>query len=113
MGIVGAPDHKDLDGLNNRVDNLRQADDHQQGAHRGRFANNTSGHKGVSWLKTAGKWQAYITVARKRRHLGLFEDKIEAAKAYDRAAFEAWGEFAVLNFPAERCWPGESNPQGR
>jgi hypothetical protein len=100
MGIIGAPDHIDRNGLNNRRDNLRP-DPHGQGnANRTRFANNTSGLKGVCWHRQLAKWRAQIKVAGKQRHLGLFADPIEAAKAYDRAALEAFGEFAVLNYPA-------------
>jgi hypothetical protein len=34
-----------------------------------------------------------------RRNLGTFKDPVEAAKCYDRAAIEAHGANAVLNFP--------------
>ncbi len=68
-------------------------------ANRPRFANNTSGYKGVSLFGRDSKWKAQIQVDGKKRHLGYFDDKIEAAKAYDRAALELHGEFAVLNFP--------------
>jgi len=100
MGIVGAPDHIDGNGLNNLRSNLRPASNSQQQAHQGLRANNKSGYKGVHWHKRDLQWQAEITVNGKKRYLGSFEDEIEAAKAYDRAAFAAWGEFAVLNFPA-------------
>lgn len=99
MGIVGPPDHKDQNGLNNRRDNLRPADKGQNSANVGRRADNTSGYKGVGWHRPSGKWSARIAVDGKRRHLGRFADPIEAAKAYDRAALVAFGEFAVLNFP--------------
>jgi len=102
MGIEGPPDHIDFNGLNNRRSNLRQANASQQGAHRGVRTNNTSGFKGVSWNKGKNKWHAKIMVNGKNWHLGYFDNPIEAAKAYDLAALQYQGEFAVLNFPAPR-----------
>ena len=34
-------------------------------------------------------------------HIGRFDDESEAARAYDRKAFELSGQYASLNFPAE------------
>ena len=45
---------------------------------------NKSGYRGVSWHKRYNKWVAKINVNKKRIHLGYFEDKIEASKAYDK-----------------------------
>jgi hypothetical protein len=46
------------------------------------------------------KWRATIGSVRKkeRRHLGYFPSAERAAKAYDAAAIEMYGEFALLNF---------------
>ena len=100
MGIVGPPDHIDRDGLNNLESNLRPDPNGRNNANQDIRVDNTSGFKGVSWNKARGKWVAQIGIAGKKRHLGLFDDPIEAAKAYDKAAFAAFGEFAFLNFPA-------------
>jgi hypothetical protein len=102
MGIVGDPDHIDRDGLNNRRDNLRPDPNGRNMANRDRFANNTSGYKGVYPNKRLGKWVSQITVDGKQLYLGIFVDKIKAAIAYDRAAIERFGEFAVLNFPEQQ-----------
>jgi hypothetical protein len=56
-----------------------------------------SKYKGVTWHKQHKKWMAQIICNRKRTHLGYFIDEKEAAKAYNTAAKEVWGEFAWLN----------------
>jgi hypothetical protein len=59
----------------------------------------TSRFKGVCWDKQFKKWVALITVDGKRRNLGRFYGEIAAARAYDAAARELFGEHARLNFP--------------
>jgi hypothetical protein len=90
-------DHANRDTLDNRLSNLRLATDSQQRQNRRVFKNNISGYRGVTWHKQRGKWQAKITVNRKQIHLGHFTDKDDAARAYNRAAEEHFGEFALLN----------------
>lgn len=91
-------DHEDHDGLNNRLGNLRRATKAQNAMNsRPLRANNTSGYKGVARYRK--KWQAGINLNGKRIHIGNFDTPEEAARAYDRAAIELFGEFACLNFP--------------
>lgn len=92
-------EHKNRNTLDNRRCNLRVASSSQNQANRPVTKCSTSGYKGVSWNKEMGKWQAQIGKDRRLRYLGRFSDKIEAAKAYDKAAKELFGEFAWLNFP--------------
>ena len=42
----------------------------------------SSKFKGVSWHRVAKKWQAYIDINRKRKHLGLYSTEEEAYQAY-------------------------------
>lgn len=87
-------DHVNGDGLDNRRANLRRATDQQNSWNRGMRSDNTSGYKGAK-RHTGGRWQATIS----GRYLGLFPTAEDAARAYDAAALDQFGEYARLNFP--------------
>ena len=92
-------DHKDGNGLNNQISNLRLCSTSQNLMNRGKQRNNTSGYKGVSRRKHRPLWRAGIYVNGKTKHLGDYFCLIKAAKAYDEAAKKYHGDFARLNFP--------------
>lgn len=56
-----------------------------------------SGFKGVVWLEKAKKWMARIKFESNFIYLGIFIDKLDAAKSYNEAAKKYFGEFAYLN----------------
>src|ERR1044071_2910394 len=49
-------DHIDLDRANDKFNNLRDATYSQNGQNKRKQSNNTSGYKGVTYHKAAGKW---------------------------------------------------------
>ena len=88
-------DHRDGDGLNNRRrGNLRPVTHALNQANR-RAVRSASRFKGVT--RRGGRWRAYITVDGKFRSLGTFGTPEDAARAYDKAARELFGEFACTN----------------
>ena len=89
-------DHKDRTRLNNRRSNLRYAT-HAQNCVNSFRCTNTSGFKGVSWSKSKSKWMPEITYQGRQYHLGRFDSKKDAARAYNKKAIEFFGEFAFLN----------------
>lgn len=90
-------DHENHNGLDNRRSNLRDATAAQNAQNRRKRSDSRSRFKGVLWLRQTSRWCARIRVAGKERHLGSFTDEVDAAKAYNAAAIEAFGEFACLN----------------
>ena len=102
--IMSAPDNMEVDHINrnsldNQRKNLRICTRSQNAMNTPKSIINTSGYKGVIWFSRDNKWRAEIRVFGKNKHLGLYENIIDAAHAYDEAAKKYRGEFAVLNFP--------------
>ena len=100
--ITGYPlvDHINGDGLDNRRANLRAATATQNNQNR-RPSLSRSGFKGVTKSSKSNGWYARIRVNGKLIHLGCYPDPTSAARAYDAAALEHFGEFAWPNFRNE------------
>lgn len=90
-------DHIDHNGLNNQRENLRVSDFSQSNSNKRSHSGSTSKYKGVSLIKTSGKWTAQICKDKKVRKLGNYETQEQAALAYNEAAIRLHGEFANLN----------------
>ncbi|MBY4730781.1 HNH endonuclease [Cupriavidus pauculus] len=89
-------DHENRDKLDNRRGNLRVCTPAQNNHNAGLVRANTSGFKGVCPSGT-GSWRVQIGFGGDRIHLGYFEAPELGAHAYNKAAIQLHGEFAVLN----------------
>lgn len=83
-------DHVNGNRSDNRLSNLRLSTDAQNTYNRPAQHNNTSGFKGVSLIKSSGRYRATIN----NRHLGVFDSAPLASDAYQIAAAELHGVFA-------------------
>lgn len=90
-------DHKNGDGLDNRRSNLRNCSKVENQRNQGIRQDNQSGFKGVCWENGKQKWRADISIYRRRKFLGHYATKEEAAIAYNKAALVWHGDFARLN----------------
>lgn len=96
--IMSAPagvkvDHRNLDELDNRRENLRFGTQKQNCGNRLKHRCSPWQHKGIRFHR--GGWEVQVA----GRYVGRFTGEAEAARAYDAAAIEEYGEFALLNFP--------------
>lgn len=92
----GHLDHINGNPEDNRIVNLRVANQSENLRNSAIRSDNTSGARGVSWQKSSQKWYAYINTGGKGSMLALgrfdtFEDAVAARKA---AEIKYFGEFA-------------------
>ena len=83
----GQIDHINRNRSDNRISNLREVTNKQNGQNKSKRSDNTSGHPGVHWYKQSSKWVACIMHNYKRIHLGCFsvlEEAIAARKAAEK-----------------------------
>ncbi len=93
-------DHINYSGLDNRRCNLRICS-REDNLRAQRPQKGSSRFRGVSWDREHDNWRVQSYSNGKHINLGHYENEEEAARAYDSAAKELFGEFAYLNFPEE------------
>ena len=93
LGFPPGVDHKDGNQLNNTRNNLRLATGTQNMGNRRMNRNNKTGYRGVQVFRD--RYRVFLG----KKYIGVFMNKDRAAKAYDKAALDYFGEFARLNFP--------------
>lgn len=90
-------DHIDGDGTNNQRSNLRICTATQNNRSRKKQTGCSSKYKGVSWDRQYHRWRAHIQVNKKTIYLGRFDSESDAARVYDKAALQHFGEYARTN----------------
>ena len=84
----------------NRIENLREANPHENSANVAinakKNSTTTSKWKGVNAVAT-GRFISRIGRGGARRHLGMFSEEGDAAMAYNEAALQLDGDRAILN----------------
>lgn len=96
-------DHIDRDGYNNQKSNLRLASKSQNAMNSKLRSDNSSGIKGISWSNEKRKWHAYISVNKKRKFIGYFEDLKEASKSRIEEEIKQFKEFSNFDLIKEVC----------
>lgn len=96
-GVNEYVDHIDGNPLNNTLDNLRICKKQQNEFNSKLRSDSSSGYKGVSYRKDRHYYRSYINKDGKQYHLGNYNTKEEAARAYNQKAIELFGEYARLN----------------
>lgn len=91
-------DHWDGNKLNNQISNLRICSNKQNSINCKLSSKNKSDYRGVQCK--GNKFHAFITDRNsKKTYIGVYTDKILAARAVDKYLLIHHGEFGRLNFP--------------
>jgi len=90
-------DHINLNGLDNRIENLRTCSHKENNRNKKITSINTLGFKGVWYERNSCKYHSAITVDYKKIHLKSCLTAKAAAVYYDFAAVKYHGDFAMTN----------------
>jgi hypothetical protein len=109
-GKVGfkAVHHRNHDTLDNRRCNLKPCTPAQNCASRRLQMNNTTGFRGVYFIKPKPQWLAQVG-PKENRMRKICNSPEEAARFYDKYAVKLYGEFAELNFPTHHKYSGRED----
>lgn len=86
-------DHKNRIRHDNRWENLRLADNSENGINKALQSNNTSGYPGVHFKSSKRKWEAFVKINGKKKGLGIFSRKEDAITARKSAESKFYGEW--------------------
>lgn len=89
-------DHIDRNPSNNRIENLRASNKSLNACNSKLRSDNSSGHRGVAWSKVSKKWQVYLHLKNRYKHLGLFNDFELACLVADESRRLYYGEHAAI-----------------
>jgi hypothetical protein len=87
-------DHINGDKDDNRIENLRSADNSINMMNRKSMSNNTSGYKNVFWDQEHGKWAVMVRLNKKLHRFGRFDNIEDAALTAYTAREKLHGEYA-------------------
>lgn len=95
-------DHKNRNKLDYRKENLRRTNYHGNAQNISLQKNNKSGITGVYYGKQINKWIANITVDKKVKYLGSYDDINDAIKARVEAEIKYYGEYSTQSHLIEK-----------
>ena len=86
-------DHIDCNPANNKIENLRECTLEQNSWNSKKSITNSSGIKGVSWHKASNKWRVTLSVNKKAKHFGAYNDIDYAKFVAEAMRYKYHGEF--------------------
>lgn len=96
----------------NRIENLRQVTNKQNGENVRHFSHNVTGRRGVSWVKRLQEWQADIKHHGKSIYLGRFDNIVDAVACRMRAERELFTHAPDYSQNYARTPAARENPRG-
>lgn len=81
-------DHINRDTLDNTITNLRNVTRAMNSQNITKRVDNKSGFLGVCWNKSSKKWYVQVTVNKKRKYIGRFDDIDQAAEVARQSRIE-------------------------